>query len=498
MGYNYLEEICKKPWTKGEQRFIKKPSQVGMSELGIAAVLWMSDRSLPHWHGCGYVFPATKQLEDHLKARFFPIMEDPYFRSKQGNANLRFVNWNKKPIFFRGAQTTRDMKGWAADFIVMDEFDEWNNPMAAVVTMEARFGASDYSYLLGMSTPTIPDIGIDQAYGLSNQYNWYLECQKCYKDFSPLNEVKQTGFANCVVRDENRKAFFVCPHCKDYTLTNDVGGFWVRDTEKANNKHGYAVSRLFTARHNLDDILTTYEEGLNEQEFYNSVLGLEYAAENARLTRQSIADLCTGPEKHHGQATDPTWMGVDVGKKCHWVVGKPTENGTKQILAYGFCSFDELKLVAARYNAKYCVIDLRPYEQEVKKFIGGNRSYAACDFNSGHQENWYTLTNADAETSDKSIRIIKADKTQSCDILIREMMYKKSFILPGSAKHDNVFMNQMVAPVRMDKADKDTGDIKAFYGNGGRADHYFFAMVYFILSCQLKKGVSVRLSNLIF
>lgn len=500
-GHTYLEAIAKHQWKPGDQVFCMKPSQVGMSELGVAFCPWMNDRSLPSYQGIGYFFPARAQLQDHIKARFFPAFEHEmpesrYLNSKLGNANLRYVSFNKKPIYFRSGQTRREMISIALDAAVIDEFDEFENPISVVPTLEMRFQHSKYGYLLGMSTPTIPDTGIDQAFSLSNQYNWYVACQRCHKDFAPLVEVKIRGIEQSLGKSLDGTVGFVCPYCHELTQTNGVPGHWNLDEKKDNQKYAYGVSRLFTAGHTLKKIQDTYEESLNIQEFYNSVLGIAYAAENARLTRKDITDLCIGPEKHFGQSTEQTWMGIDVGKKCHWVVGKPTSSGHKQILAYGFCSWDELKVICARYNVKYCVIDLRPYEQEVKKFIGGNRSFMACDFNSGNQEDWYKLTKVDSETSEKSLRVIKADKTQCCDILIREVMSKKAFIFPGSAKADNMFMNQMCAPVRVDKTDKDTGDIKAIYGNGGRADHYFFAMVYFLLACQLKRGVTVRLGEL--
>ncbi len=475
---------------------------MGVSELGIAFTLWQNDRDLPGYSGVGYFFPARAQLQDHVKARFFPafdhdLPQSRYLRSKLGAANLRFVNFNKKPIYFRSGQTRRELISIALDAAVIDEFDEFENPIAVVPTLEMRFLHSKYGYLFGMSTPTIPDTGIDQAFSLSNQYNWYVDCQKCSKEFAPLVEVKIVGIENTVVRSPiTNTVGFVCPHCHDLTQTNGVKGRWHLDEKKDNQKYAYGVSRLFTENHTLKKILGDYEDALNIQEFYNSVLGIAYAAANARLTRSAIGDLCNGPEKHFGQSEEQTWMGVDVGKKCHWVVGKPTPTGQKQIIAYGFCSFDELKAVVARYSVKYCVIDLRPYEQEVKKFIGGNKSFMACDFNSGNQEDWYRLTKVDSETTDKSLRVIKADKTQCCDILIREIMGKKAFIFPGSTKGDSMFMNQMCAPVRVDKTDKDTGDIKAVYGNGGRADHYFFALVYFLLACQLKRGFTVKLGGL--
>lgn len=499
-GHEYLIQIAKHQWKRGDHLYIEKPSQVGASELAIAWPIWQTDRELPDWQGVGYFYPARSQLQDHMKARFFPafdhdIPESKYLRSNLGQANLRIAKYKKKPIYFRSGQTRRELIGSPMDAAAIDEFNEFANPIAVIPTLEARFMHSTYGYLLGLSTPTIPDVGIDQAFNLSNQYNYYTKCQKCHKDFSPLNEVKMLGFENCVGEMLDGTVGFVCPLCHDLTNTNGVPGQWVLDYRKDNQKYAYGLSRLFTSTHSLKKLKVQYDEGHNEQEFYNSVLGIAYAAENARLSRNAISELCQGPEKHLSFSEDPTWMGIDVGKKCHWVVGKP--NGDqKQIIAYGACSFDQLHEIVTRYNVKYCVIDLRPYEQEVKKFIGGRRSFRACDFNTGNMEDRYRLVKVDDETSDKAVRIIKADKTQNCDILIRDIMSKKSFIFPGSAKGDNVFINQLCAPVRVEKVDKDTGDTKAVYGNGGKADHYFFALLYFNLACELRRGIQVKIGDL--
>jgi hypothetical protein len=494
--HEYLEQIAKHQWKKGDQVFIRKPSQVGASEIAIAWPLWMNDRNLPDWQGSGYFFPARSQLTDHLKARLFPAFdgngpESQYLRSKLGQANLRYVGFNGKPIYFRSGQTRRELISSAMDCAVIDEFDEFENPIEVVPTIESRFEHSEhYGYLFGLSTPTIPDTGIDQAFSLSNQYNWHVKCQRCKKTFAPLLEVITMGFERCVDRAADGTVGFVCPMCHELTDTNNAEGFWHLDQKKDNQKYAYGLSRLFTSTHSLKKLLVKYEEALNMQEFYNSILGIAYAAENARLSKAGIVECCTGPEKHISFSEEPCWMGIDVGKKCHWVVGRPTD-GHKQIYAYGACSFDQLDAVKARYNVKHCVIDLRPYEQEVKKFIGDMRGFWACDFNTGHQEDWYRRITADGETRSNKVRIIKADKTQCCDILIREIMAKKSFVFPGSTRGDNLFMNQMCAPVRIEKTDKDTGDTKAIYGNGGKADHYFFALVYFLLACELRRGITV-------
>lgn len=503
-GFEYLIEIAKFKLKPFDQLFFKKPAQAGVSELLLAYLVWMNCRNLPNWKGSGYFFPARSQLQDHIKARFLPMFDYENDRSRAlrallGQQNLRYISVNKKPIYFRSGQTRRELISIALDLAVIDEFDEFENPISVVPTLEARFGQSDYGFLIGASTPTYPEIGIDAAFALSNQYNWYIKCLRCGVDFSPLVEIKIRGFENSVAQMPiSKDVGFICPHCSDLTQTNGQPGRWILDEKKDNRKFAFGLSKLFTPRHNLKKLLDDYETSNNLQEFYNSNLGIAYASANARLQRSSLVEAANGPERQASGSLEQTWAGIDVGKKCHYVIGKPTENGQKQIIAYGACGFGELEGVCNRFNVKYCVIDLRPYEHEVKKFIGDKRGYMACDFNTGNQEDWYKIQTIDEDTLGRTQRIIKADKTQSCDILIQEIMTKKGFVFPSSIKGDNNFVLQMCAPVRMDRQNKDTGDIKAIYGNGGRQDHYFFACTYLMLAMQLKRKSIVKALDYIF
>lgn len=488
-GYEYLADIAKRQWKrKGEHLFFRKSSQCGASEFAIGLLFWMNDRNLKKWKGSGLVFPATQQLQDHLKARVFPIMEMRYFADKLKNANLRYFRWNDKPIYFRGGQTRRDLIGWPGDFITLDEFDEFADPISIIPTIEARQNASEYQWIFGLSTPTYPDIGIDRAYSMSNQFNWYVKCERCHKSFAPLVEIQLSGFENCVVQAPLTKVVgFQCPHCHDLTQTNGAPGEWACDVKADNLNFGYSISRLFVRNGSLKQLLTKYYDALNIQEFYNSELGLPYAPANAKLQRADIVNASIGVPQLSNGSDDGTWMGVDVGLKCHWVVAKPKENGFIEVISYGICSFDELKQVEANFNVRNAVFDLRPYEQEVKKHIAGRRSYFACDFNTGNQEDWYKFTTADDETRGVHCRIIKADRTQTCDFFINKLAIKKQLILPAHAKDDLRFVNQLCAPTRMSLEDSKTGDLKAVYNSGGKADHFFFALSYLMLAFETRR-----------
>ncbi len=46
----------------------------------------------------------------------------------------------------------------------------------------------------------------------------------------------------------------------------------------------------------------------------------------------------------------------------------------------------------------------------------------------------------------------------------------------------------MCSTQRMEKSDKDTGEIKAYYGNGNRPDHYFHAAAFLELAFIAKRS----------
>jgi len=503
-GYDYLKKIAEMPWSPGDERYIKKSAQCGVSELAIQWMFWLCERRLADFKGIGYIFPAREQLHDHIKARVDPILEIKRFHENLREANLRFIRYCNVPLYFRSGgggskgAATKALKGWPADSVIVDEFDEYTNPITIIPAVQARLNASKYKWIFGMSTPTHPDTGIDRVSKICTQYNWYIKCDKCKKEFSPLNEVVISGFENCVIRDDDAEAKFLCPNCREFTQTCGAPGEWRKDADYPGQRTSFSISRLFLPNTSLTDLLDKYEEALNLQEFYNSDLGLPYSPPNSRLSRANITDCCNGDVDIKSHSSEATWAGIDVGKQCHYLIGKPNENGDKQIISYGKCNFSELDNILSLFSVKYMVIDLRPYEQEVKKILRGERGRYACDFNAGNMEDWYKITKVDSETIDKTVRIVKADRTQTCDHLIDQIVSKKKFVFPARVRGDNDFISQMCSPMRIEKMNKDTGEVRAVYRSESKKDHYFFAAAYLNLAFNLKKSSFAKIGGLFF
>jgi len=487
-GHEYMEQIFKHHWVPGDHVYIMKSAQCGATEAAWGWVMWMQERDLKDWQGIGFLFPAQEQLYDHVKARIMPILEKPRFAQHLKLSNLKYLQYNDRPIYFRAAQTRRALISWSADAAVMDEFDEWEDPLGAIETIRARFGHSHYKWIWAQSTPKYPEIGIDAGFGLSNQHQWFIKCDHCEGEFSPLMEVMTSSFDVCVIRGEDGKAGFVCPHCTKLTQTNGKPGRWVQTSEGKKQRYGYSISKLFVGHANLDDLLEKFEDSHNTQEFYNSDLGLPYSPANARLSKDDLHSCATGSQKNLLGSVEPTFAGIDVGKKCNYIIGRETATKQKEVIAYGICSFDDLPEILRKFNVKSLVIDLRPYEQEVKRLIKGKRGWYASDYNASASIDWYEFTRADTGSSGGSIKVVKNHRTQTCDHVIEQIAVKKNWIFPAQIKSDPTFVKQMCAAQRMEEEDKKTNEQKVFYGNGGRADHYFHAAAFLSLAFLLKRG----------
>ena len=497
--YEYLIDICKRVWKKRDQVYVEKPSQVGISEIAIDWFLWLAERKLPNFKGMGYIFPAKKQFDAHIKARIAPILSHKDFCGNLGLSNLEYTVYNKIPWYFRCGHS-RDLKSFRADAIAVDEFDEYENPISIIPTVEARFKASPYKWILGLSTPTYPDMGIDLAIKQCTQHHWFVSCDICHKKFSPLVECITSGFEDTVVLAPiTKKVGFVCPNCKELTNTCGAPGGWEITSTLDNQKYSYSVSGLFVKQVTLKELYTKYEAGLNLPEFFNSELGLPYSPANSRLKRSDIEAMAIGPMDLKKVYAHPTWAGIDVGNVCHYIIGTKNEDNKNHIINYGTCKFEELPNILKAMNTKCMVIDLRPEEVSAKNIIRGHKHFYACDFNVGKQIDWYTKILADGETSDQKVRILKASRTQSCDKLIMQIISKKQYVYPSSVKSDNDFMNQMCSVQRVEKENKETKEKTSFYTSTSTKDHYFFAHAYLNIAFNLKHGSGIaKLAGLFF
>lgn len=361
MGELYLDSAPK--------MVIKKAAQTGFSTLAILRAI----------HRCAYVYPlgvlyllpTDTHAEKFSRLKIGPLLADnPRLASmlsgtdstsiKRVNGHGHLCIWGTR---LSSNPTARlGLKSFSADELVLDERDEMED--SQVTLAYERMADSRFQRVLELSTPLIPDMGVDASYEASDKRVWMVKCGSCGREHS-----LELEFPKSLQRLSNGKVIRACAHCRAEVKPWD--GRWVAQAP-GRDVHGYWVSQLCSLRVDPASILDRYEKRDNLQVLYNDKLGMAYIEATNRLTLADIYSLC-GSEELATSHRGPCSMGVDQGAKLHVVIGIKSGHEKSEVVHVGeYRDFEDLDVLMRRFNVGKCVIDGQPEGRPARAFADRN------------------------------------------------------------------------------------------------------------------------------
>jgi phage terminase large subunit GpA-like protein len=166
----------------------KKGAQIGITETQILKTMHGLIYSR-YPQGVLYLFPTVNDVTDFSRGRFGPLLADnPEIENQVSSTDAVGVKRIRRSmLYLRGARatgriegvkrTSSQLKSVPVDRVVFDEVDEMEAAMVDLALERmAHSTAKEEAYL---STPSIPDFGIDKLYNQSDQRVWMLRCEAC-------------------------------------------------------------------------------------------------------------------------------------------------------------------------------------------------------------------------------------------------------------------------------------------------------------------------------
>jgi len=462
-------------------RCYMKAAQGGWTELEVLRTLWgMINGHYPK--GVLYGFPTESDVSDFTKARFDPLISDNYevvgkYIQNTNSVNIKRIGTGM--LYLRGFRSTSRVGGYKEDSsrlrsipvdkVVRDERDLMSNTMVAM--SNERLGHSDVKEQVDLSTPTIPDYGIDLVWQKSDQRYWYRKCRKCGKE-----TCAELEFPECVKHRKDGSGFIACKYCGAEVFISDGeyhAHFPGRDIA------GWRWSQLTSAFIDPADVLEAYvnpPDG-NLGEVMNSKLGLPYIATEDRLSQQQVLSCC-GPNPMAGASKGPCAMGIDVGKDKHIVIGIKTANNRYEILKCAVLSdWNDIHDLARRFNVKSAVIDMYPYTDTVRDFQEKEKYRIwLCEYSeyiSGTTYNQKTKT-------------VKTNRTEIFDATGRLVTKDRQLIIPRNCPEITRFATELSNTAKVLQEDKKSGGHIYRYIKLG-PEHYRNALNYFFLAASKGK-----------
>ena len=474
-----------------------KGTQGGFTEIEVLRTLHgMIHRRYPQ--GVLYMFPTTDNVREFSKSRFGPLIRDnpetigKFVRGQKqrGTDSVGLKRICDAYLFLRGARLTQSIEGAGqaqesvqlrsipVDKIVFDELDLMKEEV--IEKARGRMGHSRVKEEVFIANPTLPDFGIDRIFGQSDQRHLFRKCLHC-----GAWTCAETTFPECVALRSDGTGYIACSKCGKPVGLERVD--WVPAVPDNANPavvgpekaiEGYRWSHLTSTFNDPAEVLRAYQDPPEDNlaDVYRTRLGLPYAASENLLTPDRVR-MCCGDRLMLTASRGPCAMGVDVGKIKHVLIGVRTAPERYKLLKMVRLSkWDDIHDLARRFNVRAAAIDIRPYEDEARKFQAAERyRIFLCQYDENRVQ---------SARFDEGQGIVRVNRTEIMDQSHR-VIDEKHIVLPRRCPEVEEFARSCCKTAKMLEEDAKTGrSLYRYHKIGDKRDDYRHALNYFLLAAS--------------
>lgn len=486
-----------------------KPAQRGISEWAVNYASFAIDRGAEVWTGgaknglnVGYIFPTKESLNDFSKERFSGLVEETdylqaMFEDDDDFNAVTFKQVGQSYLYLRGGWSTRALKSFPADVIILDEYDEMAAGAASLA--RRRMNASVVRRELDISTPTIPGRGIHDLY-LQSDRRVYEQQHACgaWVSFDFWRDVRVDGKryeAWKAYPAELIRASAVRLHCPDcgHALSDDercAPGRWRAESPDVKGLRGYWIPWWpFPVADLVEYAVTAVSQDPSElTELYRSDLGLPYESSGSRITAEMLAGLSydlPGGRLPAQRLHTPT-MGVDIGTRLHYRVSGAGDDGRRYVTAMGsVATWDELDALIEVHGIALAVIDALPEMHAARAFADRHAGRAVtATYPTANALKGVLWAPADQAKVIEDGRV-QINRTMAMDAVYAAVA-KRTESWPAAIHTDAEVVAHMTAPVRVETIDAH-GQSRADWVHT-KPDHLYHASVYEHVARHLVQG----------
>jgi hypothetical protein len=477
----------------------QKAAQLGFTEWALNKTFFMMD---VHGLSVLYILPSSDDASDFSSGRFDKALElSGYLNNFFSNVkNVGHKRAGSSSLYVRGSNSRSKLKSIDTAFVVYDEMDEMNAKNISLVSHRQDGQRAETQQDLKISTPTMENKGINEAYKLSTQEHYYFKCPSCRRHIELSWPDSIVITADKETDPRLAETHLICNICKA-TLPHQTKKEWLKPilrggTAKFIPTHGdrvfrgFYVNQLYSSTKEPSKLAFEYLKGkkdpTEETEFFNSSMGLPHAVEGAKITDKEIEqcthDFTKGPSGRRYVRT----MGIDVGGVNHYSIeewefdGHPTpgltinDQAIPRVLDEGETSgdaydFDELLRLIQRFDVDYCVIDAEPERRMALQFaqrLWGK--VVLCDWQ-------YSAQGRQMLKDDDEELLVKVNRTSWFDLALGRFRCKR-IRLPRDLSED--YKNHIKVPQRIYKKDKYNNPVGFWDSPPNKKDHLALTRVY--------------------
>lgn len=485
---------------------VMKPSQRGVSEWAITKALFVLDRGAKVYDlpkaglNVGYIFPTDVALRDFSKERVSGIRDEhEHLRrllSTSPYDGIGFKQIGNSYLYMRGGASESGLLSFSADMIVRDEYDKI--PPASRELAEKRMNASLFKWLVDVSTPTLPGMGIHARFMASDQHIYLQECPRCHQenqyDFFRDVTVEGERYEHWEHWDEQRirssDVALTCPRCEAELdkQARCIPGHYVAQYPEVKGLRGYHVPALafpFVSMMDLAVKAINPDPSAKEQ-FMRQDLGVPYHTKGSGISEEDLIPLSLGltngqlPPGPYSRVT----AGIDVGGRLHIRINgrKPGERKPYVLLMQSVATWAEIDNLMETYNVQMAVVDAYPEMHEASAFVSrwkGRACIGDYPTNMGALKGQLFAPDSRKAVQEGFVRI---NRTMAADRVMTAILGQTEH-WPTRFINDPEVRNHMTAMARLTMIDA-KGQVVSNWTRL-RPDHFFHSSIYASIAAEL-------------
>ena len=485
---------------------VKKCSQVGISELILMRNLARCCLREPF--NIIHALPTVAFAQKIAKTRIDPLIQGSAYLSSRVNKTLDNASVKQLGHSFLYVNGTHGSSSSSAisipaDEIVIDELDFCNAEV--VSNLQSRLTASAWRGWTYVSTPTIPNFGIDAKFQVSKRYFNYCKCSYCNHWFLPkyLDHVRIPDFSRDLlgisasdlasVRWQEAKLF--CPNCgKEPNLLPQYRE-WICENPLDNfEADGFMISPMDAPQIiSPSDLVSWSTRFKNKNMFVNFHLGEAAESADAGLNE---TDLQTMERVGQQPLAGFRVFGLDMGATCHLVVGVTDGQGRLNVVELHQIRYTELDeklaLLLSRHRPTMIVADSQPYTETIHRLQQKiSNLYGSVYVNSRNMEAFKVVDREEnPQKSLLDVRQVNVNRNLALNLLMADIREGKVGVvqcaeLPTFSAHLTDMKRQSQSFAAFGgEADDAEPDSYAWVKTTGN-DHYHHALLYAYVASQM-------------
>lgn len=493
-GHEYQREILNDP---AQNIVITKSAQIGISEM--SARLAVARGVLINGFSTIYTLPSATAARDFMRDRINPIIDSSeYLRELEGSTvdNMGAKKFGDSFLYLKGCQVDRQAISVPADMLINDEVN--NSDQNVMTLFESRLIHSPYAMTIKLSTPTIPDFGIDLAFKQSKRKFNFARCPSCHDWFLPeyfhhvrvpgwkkeLEEISKRDFADPSFRW--REAYVECPHCRrPVDLREAERNRVVENPDTAFLDSGYRISPFDCPTIIQPSALVKSSvEYKRPVDFYNQRLGLSLADKESALAREELEAIIVS---HVELGSHSCVIGLDMGNTC-WITVMAV-GVTGQMLIVHVEPVPLHKVVERTqelsriHKVRMIVVDRGPMTEAVYQIQQKMRNSFAAVFVQTKGVELFKVTDreGDAEKGVEDMRQVNIAKDSCMDLIMA--MIRNHEIQKISCQYDDLWIEHLTDNKRV-HIFKNEELVLTWVKTQG-LDHWHMALVYALVASRI-------------